>query len=203
MSTSTSNCEPISGVRNETPSVAIAAGQHTSAATVPEGQAIATSECTPSVELEAQARESDSESSRAESSSSSDSDDSDTDNLSDHTTCYKRMPRQEVRYSPPPTGGEATRMRRERQLTKQSGGASKGDGMLKDAIQWLTQELNALRQDFKTVAETQQTVIQELRETNKQLQESNEYYQFLLEIENRKHQASAVLVEQCQAANQR
>ena len=57
MSTSTSNCESTSGAGNDMPSVAIAAGHHTGAATVPEGQAVATSECTPSVELEAQARE--------------------------------------------------------------------------------------------------------------------------------------------------
>ena len=52
---------------------------------------------------------------KAESSSSSDSDDSDTDNLSDYTTCYKRMTWLEVRYSPPPTSvrTEATCMRRE------------------------------------------------------------------------------------------
>ena len=159
----------------------------------------------PAKEPEASVKESDSESSRAES-SSSDSDDSDTDNLTDHSTCFKQLPRKKVQYPSNPISMRAkakhTRHKQQTAEVEQPGLAYQGDSMLKDAVQQLTQELSAMRRDFKTVAETQKTVVHELQEMNKQLVEINQYYQFVLEMENRKYQASAGLVEQCRAANQ-
>ena len=77
------------------------------------------------------------------------------------------------------------------------------DKMLRDAVLQLTQELTTMRQEWRTATESQQVLVETLKETNKQLLEVNEYYQFLLEIENRKHWASTELIEQCRAAAQK
>ena len=77
------------------------------------------------------------------------------------------------------------------------------DKMLRDAVLQLTQELMTMRQEWRVATESQQVLVETLKETNKQLLEVNEYYQFLLEIENQKHQASAGLIEQCRAVAQK
>ena len=77
------------------------------------------------------------------------------------------------------------------------------ESMLWDAVLQLTQELTAMRHEWRASVEAQQVVIETLKEMNKQLQEVNEYHQFLLEIENRRHLASAGLIGQCRATAQR
>ena len=76
------------------------------------------------------------------------------------------------------------------------------ESMLRDAVLQLTQELTAMRHEWRASVEAQQVMIETLKETNKQLQEVNEYHQFLLEIENRRHLASAGLIDQCRATAQ-
>ena len=207
---STSDHASIPDAENARLSVVATVDQPTGGAAVPEGQLTTTAECMPTAEPEALAKEpeapikeSDSESGRAESSSS----DSDTDNLTDHSTCFKQLPRKKVQYPSNPISLRAkakhTRRKQQTAEAEQPALAYQGNSMLKDAIQQLTQELMAMRRDFKTIAETQKMVVHELQEMNKQLVEINQYYQFVLEMENRKYQASAGLVEQCRAANQR
>ena len=77
------------------------------------------------------------------------------------------------------------------------------ESMLRDAVLQLTQELTAMRHEWRASVEAQQVVIETLKEMNKQLQEVNEYHQFLLEIENRRHLASTGLIDQCRATAQR
>ena len=60
-----------------------------------------------------------------------------------------------------------------------------------------------MQQEWQAAIESQQVLVETLKEINKQLLEVNEYYQFLLEIENWKHQASAGLIEQCHAVAQK
>ena len=157
---STSDHASIPDAENVTPGAATV-DQPTGGAAVPEGQVTTMAECTPTAEPaapakepEASVKESDSESSRAESSSSN-SDDSDTDNLTDHSTCFKRLPRRKIQYPSNPISMRAkakhTRHKQQTAEAEQLALAYQGDSMLKDAVQQLTQELSAMRRDFKTV----------------------------------------------------
>ena len=143
--------------------------------------------------------------SRADS-GSSDSD-SDADDRSDRTTCYKRRPRQQAVDTNLSTAAqvEANDVVPEQPMatvTQPSVAVPNDESMLRDAVLQLTQELTAMRHEWRASVEAQ-VVIETLKETNKQLQEVNEYHQFLLGIENRRHLASAGLIDQCRATAQR
>ena len=133
--------------------------------------------------------------------------DSDADDRSDRTTCYKRQPRQQSVDTPLSTAAQAENNDAVPEqpmaaVTQPSVTGPTDEGMLRDAVLQLTQELTAMRHEWRASLEAQRVVIETLKETNKQLQEVNEYHQFLLEIENRRHLASAGLIDQCRATAQ-
>ena len=166
------------------------AGANTTAIT--EGQATVTAEQSQIREQEAEASEPTSDSSTDNSSSSSDSDSDTDDNRSDRTTCYKRRPR--GRTTDTPTAGTVAADAEPAQPISEADHTGVPDTcdnmLLREAIKQLTQEMGTMRQEWKTVSETQQGLVQELKETNKQLQEVNEYYRYLLELEHRKQVAT-------------
>ena len=179
------------------------AGANTTAIT--EDQATVPAEQSQIREQEAEASEPTSDSSTDNSSSSSDSDSDTDDNRSDRTTCYKRRPR--GRTTDTPTAGTVAADGEPAQPISEADHTGVPDTcdnmLLRDAIKQLTQEMVTMRQEWKTVSETQQGLVQELKETNKQLQEVNEYYRYLLELEHRKQVATTGLMEQCRTAAQK
>ena len=174
-------------------------------ATAPASQASSMGECPPVEEHNAEVTGPDPDT--IADSGSSDSD-SDADGRSDKTTCYKCLPRRHMADVPLSAVAMAeahdAAPGQPIAMTNQPGVSDlKDDKTLKDAVLQLTQELTAMRQEWQTATKSQQILLETLKETNKQLLEVNKYYQFLLEIENRKHQASAGLIEQCHAAVQK
>ena len=179
--------------------------QYTQGAAAPGGQVSSQTSCPSATEPEAPVAGLDPDS-RADS-GSSDSD-SDADGRSDRTTCYKRRPRQQVVDTPLSTAAtaEANDAVPEQPMataTQPVVASPSDNSLLRDAVLQLTQELTAMRHEWRASVEAQQVVIETLKETNKQLQEVNEYHQFLLEIKNRRHLASAGLIDQCRATAQR
>ena len=174
-------------------------------AAAPVSQASSMGECPPVEEHNAEVTGPDPDT--IADSGSSDSD-SDADGRSDKTTCYKHLPRRHTADVPRSAAAtdEANDMDQGQPMavTNQPGVSGLNDDkMLRDAVLQLTQELTTMRQEWRVATESQQVLVETLKETNKQLLEVNEYYQFLLEIENWKHQASAGLIEQCRAAAQK
>ena len=181
------------------------ADQGIQGAAAPVSQASSMGECPPVEEHNAEVTGPDPDT--IADSGSSDSD-SDADGRSDKTTCYKCLPRRHMADVPRSAAAtdEANDVDQGQPMavTNQPGVSGLNDDkMLRDAVLQLTQELTTMWQEWRAATESQQVLVETLKETNKQLQEVNEYYQFLLEIENRKHQASAGLIEQCRAVAQK
>ena len=181
------------------------ADQYVQGAAAPSSQTSSLTGCPLATEPEAPVARLDPDS-RADS-GGSDSD-SDADDRSDRTTCYKRQPRQQSVDTPLSTAAQAENNDAVPEqpmatVTQPSVAGPNDESMLRDAVLQLTQELTAMRHEWRASLEAQRVVIETLKETNKQLQEVNEYHQFLLEIENRRHLASAGLIDQCRATAQR